>query len=382
MKKFPALANPFPDVGYHGPDYFCDREHETREIKNALKQGRNVTLIARRRLGKTSLLHHLQHELSNARPAWKVIYIDLNQTSSLSGLYKELATALYAQRKKSAAWNLPDVKLLSRLRMTVSVDENLMPNISFDLKEGSTEPALRDLLEWIGEEKNCLVIFDEFQQLLTYPEKNVEGWLRGEVQKLGKVRFIFSGSDQHILTEMFANAARPFYRSSQNIPLGFIDPAVYKAFIQSKFAGAKRSINTEALDYIHSITEGETLAVQRLCNFIFAGGYSPITIPVVQQCLQSVIQSSQADFVRVRALLKPASVMFAVLRAVARVGPVQKLNSKEFVRISGVLNTSSILKAANALLGYSLISKRVGQGGDFAYEVDDALFKLWLNSLS
>ena len=48
MKK---LVNPFLITGYQGPEYFCDRETET--IVPALKNGRNITLISPRRMGKT-----------------------------------------------------------------------------------------------------------------------------------------------------------------------------------------------------------------------------------------------------------------------------------------------------------------------------------------
>ena len=376
------LNNPFPAHGYHGPDYFCDREQETREMKSALINGRNITLIARRKIGKTSLLHHLSQELRNSRPSWKIIYVDLMQTSSLSGLYKELARALFEERKKSKVWNLPDLNILARLRMSLSVDPvTQMPQMNFDLKENQAEPALRNLLNWIAEEKNCLIILDEFQQILTYSEPHVEGWIRGEVQRLAGVRFIFSGSDQHILTEMFTNAGRPFYRSTQSFQLSFIDPALYTEYIESKFKKARRKISKEALDYILSATEGETLAVQLLCNAIFESGSPEITLPIAQQSLQAVIAMSKADYEKVRAVLKPDSVMFAALRAIARYGPVEQINSREFVEASGILNTSSILKSVQSLLKYSLISRRVDAAGRLVYEVDDTIFKLWLNAL-
>ena len=48
--------NPFLIAGYHSPAYFCDREVETTAILDALHNGRNVTLIAPRRMGKTGLM--------------------------------------------------------------------------------------------------------------------------------------------------------------------------------------------------------------------------------------------------------------------------------------------------------------------------------------
>jgi uncharacterized protein len=39
------LANPFVYQGYESPEYFCDRETETKTLLSHLKNGRNITLI-------------------------------------------------------------------------------------------------------------------------------------------------------------------------------------------------------------------------------------------------------------------------------------------------------------------------------------------------
>lgn len=42
--------NPFLISGYYSPEFFCDREQETGTILDALHNGRNVALIAPRRM--------------------------------------------------------------------------------------------------------------------------------------------------------------------------------------------------------------------------------------------------------------------------------------------------------------------------------------------
>ena len=51
------MNNPFLIVGYQGPEYFCDREKETEVILSALHNGRNITLVSPRRMGKTGFLY-------------------------------------------------------------------------------------------------------------------------------------------------------------------------------------------------------------------------------------------------------------------------------------------------------------------------------------
>ena len=52
------LDNPFLIRGYAGPDYFCDRASETQQLVSAISNGRDVTLVAPRRYGKTGLIHN------------------------------------------------------------------------------------------------------------------------------------------------------------------------------------------------------------------------------------------------------------------------------------------------------------------------------------
>ena len=49
-------TNPFVIGAYAGSHYFCDRERETDELIQDLMNGRNVVLIAQRRMGKTGLI--------------------------------------------------------------------------------------------------------------------------------------------------------------------------------------------------------------------------------------------------------------------------------------------------------------------------------------
>lgn len=66
------LNNPFVYQGYESPDYFCDRLEETRQLISHLKNGRNVTLISPRRLGKTGLIKNTFYRLERKTRMWYV----------------------------------------------------------------------------------------------------------------------------------------------------------------------------------------------------------------------------------------------------------------------------------------------------------------------
>ena len=73
--------NPFLLSGYKSPDYFCNRTKETEKIRNAIKNGRNITLISPRRMGKTGLIRHVFHLINKDVTCY---YLDVYKTQSLS----------------------------------------------------------------------------------------------------------------------------------------------------------------------------------------------------------------------------------------------------------------------------------------------------------
>jgi uncharacterized protein len=382
MRKYPKLFNPFPLVGYNGPEYFCDREEEMGKLSSAIANGRNISLIARRRIGKSSLVEHLKYTLESSHKGWKVFFIDMIKTSTLDDLYKVLAKELFESRGKGVFSKLSDMDMMSRLKMSIGVNPlTQLPELSLEIKESQTKHSLSGLLDWIAKEKNVLIVFDEFQQILSYPQENTEGYLRSEMMRLPNVRFIFCGGDQHLLDDMFRNHARSFYNSTQMMDLNHIDPAVYVPYIKKKFTQAKRTISEEAVNYLLHVASDETYVIQKLCNAIFESGLAHVTLPIAKEIFIKVLLEHQRYFERIRTLLGASSVQFKLLRAISKQDMVFEPTGKTFMQAYGFSNSSSVLKSFKSLEGYNLISKVIVEGKGFGYYVNDALFRAWLNTL-
>jgi len=199
--------------------------------------------------------------------------------------------------------------------------------------------------------------------------------------RLPNVRFIYSGSDQHMLQQMFGHNSRPFFQSTEQMTIAAIDPATYGEFISKKFKEGKRTISPEALAYLMQLTMGETFAVQRLCNALYEMAYPQITLPLAQETLERVLDQQQQSYEQIRALLGPSSNLFKVLKAIARLGVVSETYGKKILQASGILNASSVNKAIQSLQRYGVISRVVTASGETGYLVDDALFRAWLTGL-
>ncbi|MBR3303610.1 MAG: ATP-binding protein, partial [Bacteroidales bacterium] len=118
-----AVINPFIISGYISATYFCDREKETGELLKALQNGRNVTLISPRRMGKTGLIHHLFHTLKRSSKDVVTIYVDLFSTTNLTEFTKLFADSVFGQLDSNPT------KLLAKL---TSFFKGLRPTIKLD----------------------------------------------------------------------------------------------------------------------------------------------------------------------------------------------------------------------------------------------------------
>lgn len=225
--------NPFLINKYISPSYFCNRQDETNILIKNIDNQDNTTFFAQRRIGKTAFIYHLFYRLKKRKI--NCIYIDIFATRELKDFANQLAGAIYKEfpiQHKIGKRFWDAIKLL---RPTVSVNELTgAPELSLDIsKPQQIEKSIPQLLQFIDDQQTEIVIaIDEFQQILEYPEKNVEALLRTHIQTLKNIRFIFLGSNRNMMLEIFNKAKRPFYASTKNLYIGKIDKKEYGDFIK------------------------------------------------------------------------------------------------------------------------------------------------------
>ena len=209
------LRNPFVIYGYKGAEYFCDRKKETKTICTALSNERNVVLISPRRIGKTGLIHHVFEQLKKSEPETKCFYMDINATRNVNQFIQLLAKTVVGQ-----------VDTFSQ-----SAFRKILTLFSITISQEQQEESLKHIFDYLKQSgKRIYIAIDEFQQISEYPENSTEALLRSHIQFLPNVYFIFAGSSQHMMSEMFLSAQRPFYQSSQMVNLSPIDVHEYCEF--------------------------------------------------------------------------------------------------------------------------------------------------------
>jgi len=374
MKK-DSPSNPFLIAGYNGPASFCDREAETVALIDALSNGRNVTLISPRRMGKTGLLHHAFHTLTKADKECRCFYMDIFPTRNLAefvALFGKTVLGKLDGFSETAVRKLAG--FFKSFRPHFSIDPQTgSPEMTLDIRAGDAVPSLTEIFEYIRKSKmQCRIAIDEFQQILEYPDKGVEALLRSHTQRAHTVGFVFAGSEQHVMDAMFSSAKRPFYQSTQKMALREIPIESYREFARMHFAAAGRKLPATVFDRIYAMASGHTWYVQLVLNILYARRTPSCTDADVDSVLHDILREESATYKTYCGML-PAGQL-RVLRAVAAERNAVSPTGSAFIRRHALGATSSVKLALNALCDKALVLK----DDNGHYSVYDRFFGLWL----
>ena len=315
--------NPFVLVGYEGPEYFCDRVAETKALIRAIVNGSNVTLFSPRRYGKTGLISNVFHALAK-KGEYETIYLDLFGTQNLADFTSALANAVLGN-----------------------------PSLTFAISAKSPQNTLAQIFDYIKARGHKVVIaLDEFQQIGEYPEKGVEATLRGYVQ-FSPARFIFAGSKQRIMREMFTSPKRPFYQSTFMMPLGVIEEDAYYKFANGFFSAKGRRISKEVFHELYTRFDGITWYLQAMLWEFYADDADITDIDQLDAVVSRRVKACEYDQQRVMTILPPGARR--LLRAIAAERKVKEPQSGSFVAKYGLRAASSVKTSLNMLVEKELV---------------------------
>ena len=160
------LENPFPEYGYFGPEYFCDRELETEELIDALVNGSNVTLMAPRRIGKTGLISHAFERMKAMDKNVRCFYVDIFSTKTFNQMVRFIANAIIGKLDSPSQSVMRKLNgFVSALRPTMSQDPITgMPTFSVSVTSERARDTLQQVFEYMKESgRQCYLAIDEFQ---------------------------------------------------------------------------------------------------------------------------------------------------------------------------------------------------------------------------
>ncbi len=370
------MENPFIITGYIKPEYFCDRQKEAHRIIDKVTNGENIVVMAARRIGKSKLIDFCLDSPA-IKDQFLTISIDILRTSSINEFTFELGKAVFdAAAHRSTKMMKMVVNTLKSINGCFGYDPvSNTPTFNLSLGDISNPLyTLEEIFDCIEQaDKKCIVAIDEFQQIGYYPEKNMEAILRTHIQKCSNANFIFSGSERHLISEMFSEKAHPFYNSADIMNLDVIPLDKYEEFAVRLFRKFHKDISSEAVDKVYSTFGGNTYYVQKVVHEAFnqTGTGQQADEQMMEDIIQSLILDNDHKFSEIlsRLTLPQKELLYAIAKDVT----ARQITSSAFTKKHSLRSASSVQNAIKKLLEYHLVSTSQG-----SYYIDDQLMQLWL----
>jgi len=372
------MKNPFVTSGYEGPEYFCDREEETAKLIRQLTNGNNVVLMSPRRMGKTGLLYHAFQQKEIASD-YQTFIIDIYSTKNMNDLVAEMGKVILntLQSKSKKAFE-KFVRIVTSLRPGVSFDP--LGNPVWNVEVGTLQnfsATLDQIFDYIDQsERPCLIAIDEFQQISHYPEKNVEAVLRTYIQHCNNANFVFSGSERHLLAEMFSSPARPFYASTSTLNLECINSLKYEEFAKTHFEKAGKHLESGVVEAIYNRFEGVTWYVQKVLNYLFADTASGETcrMEMIDVAVNEIVKDNGTIYADL--LYQLTAKQKELLIAINKERKIKAVTGSKFIKKYHLTAASSVQTTIKSLVDKQLVTSHLG-----VYEVYDKFFSIWLSRL-
>ena len=260
------------------------RADDVREVETALAAGTNLVLAGPRRTGKTSVC-----EAALGRLQASGLYtasIDLFRIADAAELAEALTLAVIANRSTShrlvrrareigraalsAAQSAAVLKLQGQRGEAIEIA--VTPGLAASDPHRALDLAL-ELPERVAVADNCRIVifFDEFQELASerrpYGDPDaVTKRMRAIFQRATSVSYLFAGSVEHVLRDLFAPSQRAFSGFGSFHALRPITTEDWEQGLSERFAADECTITPDALARLVTLGAGHPRATMRVAQ--------------------------------------------------------------------------------------------------------------------
>ncbi|MFH1320115.1 MAG: ATP-binding protein [Bacteroidota bacterium] len=370
------MRNPFT-LGIAAGEDFCNREKELKELLNYARNGQKVVFYSPRRYGKSSLIGQVHETLS--KEGYFVVYADLFSVTSETDFLSKFATAVFKGIGRGAdprTWIEKAVNIFKRFvpsvefgsdgaAFSVRFDRTDHPDLLLDdLMEGIRSYTLRKKL------KACITL-DEFQEITELKEsKKIEGTLRSYIQRHKEIAYFFVGSRRRILTDMFTDKSRPFYKSAFLYTFAEIPKDAFAPYITDRFNKTGKTCALKSSGEIYDLVRGNPYYVQKLSSLCWDQTQKACNSGIVRKSYHTLINIESAEFEGIWGGL--ALAQKTLLKAIAK-EPASAIFSKAYLE-RHKLSVGGVQKAVKYLIRRDLVEKEKG-----SYKITDPVFGAWLS---
>lgn len=296
------MSSLFP-TGLATGDAFCNRVVERAHLIKSCQHGRHAVLLAPRRYGKTSLVNLVMAELKYAHCEMDFLLSASGESAKQKIVERvgELAFQLLPRTQKTKEKILNIFKKMRPEIVLSAAGQKIVlhvPDNTVAASETISEVLMNLDKFAVAAKKRVVVFMDEFQQVGQLDDHHtIEAGIRHAVERSKNVSYIFSGSNRHMLSQMFSDKSRPFYKLCDTMTLSRITEADYSLFIQ-KHAHSKwkKPLSQDVLDTIFSLSERHPYYVNLICNDMWLSNAYP-TVEKIELFWKRYVEVEKSAFV-------------------------------------------------------------------------------------
>jgi len=358
------MKNPFKFGSVVSGCYFTNRVEEIAKINSILQSANHLIIISPRRFGKTSLIKKVTEKIK--RPT---IYLDLQLVTSPEDLAAQLLKKLYKsfpiEKLKHSIKNFRILPTISLNPINNEVDIAFQPvHSSFLLIED-----VFNLIENVSKLKEkIIIVLDEFQEIRNIA-KNLDKQLRSIIQHHKKVNYVFLGSQESLMRDIFEKKKSPFYHFGFLLLLDKISyDNFYKYLIKgfSKITKDAKEISENILEF----TNSHPYYTQQLAFTTFELLLKEKNInKAVEDAIDLIVRTHDNDFERLWQTLNRTDMKLLIGMTETDITPL----SAEFSIKNQIGPSSTIFSSIKRLQQKGIVIKT-----NNGYEIDDPFFSVWI----
>jgi uncharacterized protein len=357
-------TNPFKFGTVVDGVYFTDREDELERISSFISGENHLILISPRRFGKTSLIKKIVNE-SKRQNIFLDMQIVLSAEDFASQLLKRVYRIFPVQKLKSFIKSFRLIPVVNINPVTGEAEISFKPGS----KELSPLEDVLNLIEKLGtDNKKIIVVLDEFQDIYRI-DRGLDRFLRSVMQNHRHINYIFMGSSESMIREIFEKKDSPFYRFGSLMTLGKINPGKFTLFLEKKFAKITDK-SKELSQEILSITDSHPYYTQQLAftvwELLVRSGFNP---DIVENAADEIVQSHDNDNERLWNNFNRTDMMVLTGMAASDISPL----SEQFSGQYGTGASSTVFSTLKRLRQKGILFKDNSE-----YKIDDPFFRRWI----
>lgn len=354
---------------------FTNRELELAKLYDNLCQGINTTIISPRRWGKSSLVEKVVQQIDKKEKGIKTVIIDLFAIGSEEEFYEIFAREII--KASSSKWQdwLKSGKDFFKLlvpKLSIGVDPANDFSLSFDWAElKKHKDEILNLPEEIARKNNIrfIICLDEFQNLSSFKDYEIlEKRMRACWQRQKHVSYCLYGSKRHMMSAIFDNASKPFYRFGDIILLSKISLEKWNTFIQKSFKSTGKSITKKNAELIANSMNRHSWYVQQLAHYVWQQTDKVADQEQIKFAITELLAANSPLYQKEVEIM--SSTQLNLLKAIIQ--GESKLTAVKVMKTHRLGTPRNVSKNKTKFINNDIIHKVGNQ-----YEMLDPAFELW-----